>query len=170
MKKILLILALLSSSCSLTGRNLVQENNFELAGGSIGSVSWDDELELKRFSWYQEMTMVFDVLIGEITPDSKFYNWFSTSEKVSLKRCSKSYLALYYSSASEVISKKSFLKQVKEQGLDQFILNDFTSALKLHPQYISNSFQLYDVAVLCSKDNLASTFSFEFPNFKSVKF
>ncbi|ATH08834.1 hypothetical protein BIY24_13020 [Halobacteriovorax marinus] len=170
MKKIILLLAFLITSCSLTGRNLVQENEFELAGGSKGEKVWKDELKMKRISWYQEMTMVFDVLMGEVTESSPFYNWFSTSEKVSLKRCEKSYLAIYYSSASEVISKKSFLKQAKAQGYDQFILNDFTSALKLHPQYIANSFQLYDVAILCSTSSLNSPLKVEFPNFSTISF
>lgn len=170
MKIIILLTSIFLMSCSLTGRNIVQQNDFEIAGGSVGDKSWEDELKLKRTSWYQEMTMVFDVLYGEITPDSAFYKWFSTSEKVSLKRCSNSYLTLYYSSASDVISKSDFVKQASEQGYDLFTMNDFSKALKLHPQYISNSFQLYNIAILCTKSNLGTNLKVEFPNFRPVTF
>ncbi|WP_372654001.1 hypothetical protein [Halobacteriovorax sp.] len=168
MKKIILLIAILTSSCSLTGRNIVQENDFELTGGSVGEKIWKDDLELKRISWYQEMTMVFDVLLGEISEESPFYNWFSTSEKVSLKQCSNSYLALYYSSSSNVITKRSFLKQAKDQGYDQFVMNNFASALKLHPQYVTNSFQLYDVAILCSKSKREGPLRIEFANYRTI--
>ncbi len=169
MKKLILLFAfLLTTSCSLTGRNIVQENDFELTGGSVGEKVWKNDLKLKRISWYQEMTMVFDVLLGEISNESPFYNWFSTSEKISLKQCSKSYLALYYSSSSDVISKKRFLKQVKLQGYEQFIMNDFQSALRLHPQYVSNSFQLYDVAILCAKSEIEGPLKLEFPNYRTI--
>ncbi len=170
MKKTILLVLLLTTSCSLTGRNIVQVNDFELAGGSVGNSSWKDELKLKRISWYQEMTMVFDVLLGEVTPNSPFYDWFSTSEKVSLKSCSKSYLALYYSSASEVISKNNFIKQASSQGFEKYVMNEFAGALRLHPQYITNSFQLYDIAIFCSKSNLGNSLKVEFPNFKTISF
>jgi hypothetical protein len=167
--KILAILAiLLTSSCALTGKNLVQTEDFEIYGGAVSGHEWDEVLTFKRASWYLEMTMIFDVLYSELNKDSKFYNWFSTSEKVTLKKCRKSYITLFYAKNSDRVSKQDFLKQAKATGLDQIIVNDFKKAFKLHPQYIANSFQLYDVSVFCRRDNREVPLKIEFPNFRPV--
>jgi hypothetical protein len=167
-KLIFLIISLLISSCALTGRNLIQTEDFELYGGATSGNRWDEQLVFKRASWYLEMTMIFDVLYTEISPDSKFYNWFSTSEKVTLKKCKRSYLTLFYAKDSDRVSKGDFLKQTKSTGLDQIVVNDFAKAFKLHPQYIANSFQLYDISIFCKRDGKVTPLTIEFPNFDPV--
>lgn len=169
MKKLLiLLLSLLISSCALTGKNLIQREDFELYGGATSGNRWDEQLVFKRASWYLEMTMIFDVLYAEITPESKFYNWFSTAEKVTLKKCEKSFLTIFYAKDSDRVSKSDFLKQARSTGLDQIVVNTFSKAFKLHPQYIANSFQLYDISIFCRRDQKQTPLKIEFPNFDPV--
>lgn len=168
MKKIYISILLLLSSCALTGKNLVQTEDFEVYGGAVSGHKWDEVLIFKRASWYLEMTMIFDVLYAELDRDSKFYNWFSTSEKVSLKKCNKAFVTLFYAKNSDRVSKQDFLKQARSTGLDQIVVNDFEKGFKLHPQYIANSFQLYDISVFCRRDNREVPLKIEFPNFRPV--
>ncbi|OUR96342.1 hypothetical protein A9Q84_08275 [Halobacteriovorax marinus] len=169
MKSLILILSFALSSCSFTKRNLVQRDEFEIYGGSAHGKSWDDSLTLKRASWYLEMTMAFDLLVTEIDDSSEFFNWFSTSEKVAINKCKKSYLAIYYSNDNDYISKKDFLANVKKRGLDEIVVNGFVSAFRLHHQYVLNSFKLYKTSVLCSRDTTHKEFIIEFANYPSVK-
>ena len=165
---IIFLSLLFLSSCSLTGKNFIQTDDFKLYGGATSGDRWDEALVFKRASWYLEVTLIFDALYAEITPESKFYSWFSTAEKISLKKCEKSFLTLFYSKNSDRVSKNDFIAQAKSTGLDQIIVNDFKKALKLHPQYIANSFQLYDVSVFCRRDNATKPLKIEFPNFDPV--
>lgn len=169
MKSLILTLVLILSSCSFTKRNLIQKDKFEIYGGSAKGKKWDDVMILKRVSWYLEMTLAFDLMLTEIDNKSEFFNWFSTSEKVAINKCKKSYLAIYYSNDYDYISKQDFLGLVKKKGYDEIVVNGFIGAFRLHHQYVSNSFKLYKTSVFCSRDVTQEDFVIEFPNYSPVK-
>jgi len=165
--KLLIILVL--SSCSNMSKNMVQEGEFELVSGVFEEKKWDSTLRFKRLSWYQELNMLFDLLVVPVDANSPFSNWLSEDEKNDFSDCSSKFIALYYHLNTKKISRKSFEKQIKNQGFKNINLNHFKSNLSLHPDFTANHLRLYKLQGLCG---LKKVINVKFPGFsnKSLAF
>lgn len=172
MKKIVttFVLLLLLSSCSNLSKNFTKDGDFVLRGGTFQSSKWKDQLHFKRYSWYHEVTMLYDVILTRIDPRSPFYDWFSNSEKKSLATCSDAYVAFDYSLDSEKISQKMMQNDAKRSGYEKIALPSFKSHLKLHPDVEELSLQLYDVFGYCYKGEISNKNKIfvRFPGFNEV--
>lgn len=155
-------------SCSNMSKNLTKEGTLVMADGRYENESWGDDLEFKRFSWYQELSLIFELMLVEITDDSKFFQWFSISEKRVLESCRKQFLVLSYSLDSKRISQQILWAKAMEQGFENIVVPNFRSHLKLHPDYIPSNLNLYTTRVLCQKDQ-NQRLSLSFPGYSTIQ-
>jgi hypothetical protein len=95
--------------------------------------SWDETLSFKRMSWYHGMTLYFDGLIYKADPSSPFAKWFSDSEKEFFTKCESLLVTVAYSADPAKISHVNFREQMKLNGYDDVVLNNFSAYLKSHP-------------------------------------
>lgn len=162
-------LLFLTSCASNLSKNFIKEGSQSIRGGYSKNVKWDTRLEFKRYSWFHELTMMFDLMITDLDENSPFYNWLSEDEKADVAQCNRFQVALIYSLDDRRISKKDFLIQLEEQGHEQLLLSHFTSNFKLHPDLESMSLQLYDIYGFCKKGiDSKSEISVLFPSFSNL--
>jgi hypothetical protein len=163
------ILFLLGSCATNLSKNFIKEGNQVIKGGYSKNVKWDQRLEFKRYSWFHELTMMFDLMVVDLDENSPFYNWLSDDEKEDVKTCNRFQVALLYSLDDKRISKKDLLIQMEEQGHEQLLLSHFTSNFKLHPDLESMSLQLYDIYGFCKKGiDSKKEISVLFPGFPNL--
>ncbi len=147
-----LILAfLLLCSCSNLSKNTIYEGTFDVKSGVHQNVSWEDALVFKRTSWFQEATLLFDLMLVSVDSGSPFYHWFSSDEKSLLGQCEKNYVVLAYALNSKKLSNREFVAQAEDSGFEEIKLPSFKSHLSLHPVFTRQSLRLYKVYGLCQK-------------------
>ncbi len=172
MKFYLSLVFLILSSCSSYSLNKTKGSNFSLKGGVVGNKKWSDSLKFKRTSWYKGTTMFFDVSIASLDKNSPFLNWLSSAEVRERASCKHFYLVLSYAHDPELISNKSFLLKLIDQGYSRVSLNSFSKNLKLHPEfsYLFNNYSIYGIChpgPISIKKNKPSLMV-SFPGFTSI--
>lgn len=170
-KLMFLLFAFLAfTGCSNLSKNFIKSGDLTMKGGHFQNQSWRDEISFKRYSWFHEMTMVFDVLLARVPTSSPFYQWFSNPEKSTLNDCRDSYVVMTYHWDSKKVSKSDFLAEAEKAGYEKVDLKNFAAEMRLHPDFESLSLQLYSVFGLCRENNLVnnSTFFVNFPGFREV--
>ena len=55
-----IFLIVLISSCSILSKNMFRQGEIFFNGGRHLSESWRDKIQMKRFSWFQELSLSFD--------------------------------------------------------------------------------------------------------------
>ncbi|MGB0453814.1 MAG: hypothetical protein ACPGJV_08865 [Bacteriovoracaceae bacterium] len=150
-------------------QNLVKSGDFKLKSGQYGQNQWDSELEFKRFSWYSELTLIFDVFLSDFSEKNDFYNWFGESEKKAVNSCENPYIALSYHLDGKRFSKSQFYHQLREMKAEVIEVPQFSSNLRLHPDFEELSFNLYEAKLICSKGKLEQ-FKVRVPSYKAVPF
>lgn len=172
MRKLLttFVLLFIVSSCSNLSKNFTKNGDFTLRGGKFQNTQWNDLLVFDRYTWYHEVTMLYDLIVTRIDPRSPFYDWFSNGEKKTLAACSDAYVVIDYSLDSERISHKMMENDAKRAGYEKIALQSFKSHLKLHPDVEELSLQLYDISGFCYKGELSSREKIfvRFPGFNEV--
>ena len=138
-----------------------------ISGGYKDQLKWEDRLEFKRISWYQELSLVFDVLITPVSDTSPFQNWFSAGEKRMIAPCKDFYLVLTYALDEKKISEGTFRDQMAKLGYDQWALPDFSAYLVNHPDYERLAMKLYHLHGFCRVSEKAEQgpLVIRFPNF-----
>lgn len=132
-------------------KNMVKEGTFNLRGGVQGEKKWEESHVFDRMSWYQELTLYFDIIYSQIEANSPFYNWFSESERRRTRKCQELFVVISYSLDSNKISSKDFMEQLSQQGYKEISLTNFEKNLRLHPDYGELSFNLYKIHGFCKK-------------------
>lgn len=166
---LLLISFTLLTSCSNLSKNFVKTGEFELRSGKANDKEWDDDLLFKRFSWYKELTLVFDLLIVKVDENSPYYNWFSEGEKKAMKKCKQSYVAVSYFQDGRRISVKDMYNQFEALSHSRFAMPGFRANLKMHPDYEILRLQLYKVDGFCQESFQDNPLKLAFPGFNSVE-
>ena len=155
-------------SCSTMTKNLHLDGELTLSGGRSGTKTWDDELVLKRSSWFKELTMYYDILYTHIDETSPFYNWFSLEEKATLQECVDIIVLSAYAFRPRDISKTMFRMEMAKYGYESFTLNTFEKNIRMHPDYARFQMGVYSTYAFCRKGIKAEKISIEFPGFKEV--
>lgn len=172
--KFILILAMivLGACASYKSYNQTTTGHVVLRGGIYQKETWDDSLEFKRMSWYHGMTLYFDALLYKADPTSPFTNWFSPTEKEFFAKCESLVVTVAYSADPSKISHVSFREQMKLNGYDDVVLNNFASYLKTHPSAQDWRLVNYKIMGFCKRSpsrlgtpNLA----INFPSFKYLE-
>jgi hypothetical protein len=169
-----LLFSILLMGCSSQSKNFTKDGQLKLRGGVYGSEQWSQSLAFERYSWFHELTLLFDVLIVKGDQLGPFDSWLSASELSQSRNCEEFNIVLVYGSDSDKISEHTFFEQTRLYGYDRQHIADFGSHLKLHPDFERLSLQLYKPYGLCKK-NLAfdsastpTTLRLNFPGFKEV--
>jgi hypothetical protein len=172
--KIILILAMiaLGACASYKSYNQTTTGRVVLRGGIFQKETWDDSLEFKRMSWYHGMTLYFDALLYKADPNSPFTNWFSPIEKEFFAKCESLVVTVAYSADPAKISHVNFREQMKLNGYDDVVVNNFSSYLKTHPSAQDWRLLNYKIMGYCKRapsrlgtPNLA----INFPSFKYLE-
>ena len=156
-------------SCSNFSTNLVRRGELPLKGGRYGNQEWNQVLPFKRLSWYQGMTLVFDLLYTKVEQGSPFYRWFSQSERETLEQCQDHYVVMSYELDSQNISRRKFLNKVEKFGHRRIYLGHFERYIQTHPGGESLSLSLYRTYGLCSRRHQKNDVILDFPGFKQVR-
>lgn len=173
MHKLLFLTLLIFANCSSNlSHNKVAVSYADFPGGRNGSMSWEDNLQFKRFSWYRGVTLSYDALMYRVQPESKFVNWFSKDEKELLKRCKDLIITIKYSARHSNIKHSDFNVHMLEKGFERVSINRFVSSIKAHPAFETWNLQQYKVRGYCNKTQQLSNFIINFPSFPEaiVKF
>jgi hypothetical protein len=172
MKFLVLLLLGLIGCASYKSYNQTTTGKVLLRGGIYQKESWDDSLIFKRMSWYHGMTLYFDAMIYRADPESPFAKWFSASEKEFFTKCEKLLVTVAYSADPSKISHVSFREQMKLNGYDDVVINNFSSFLKSHPSSTEWRMLNYKVMGYCKRapSRLGTTnLAINFPSFKYLE-
>ncbi|MCO4795188.1 MAG: hypothetical protein KC493_15835 [Bacteriovoracaceae bacterium] len=144
------------ASCSNLSKNFTKKGDFYLRGGHFQNSKWSKSLKFDRYTWYHEVTMLYDMMLTKVDSDSPFYDWFSNSEKKLLASCTDFYLMLDYSLDSKKVSKKMVENDAKRSGFQKIVLRDFEKHLLNHPDVEELSLQLYETSGLCYRGEISN--------------
>jgi hypothetical protein len=171
MKLFFLMVVLFSACASYKSYNQTTTGKVVLRGGIYHTQSWDDSLIFNRMSWYHGMTLYYDALFYKADPDSPFANWFSPVEKEYFTKCENLIVTVAYSADPSKISHVNFREQMKLNGYDDVVLNNFSSYLKSHPSASDWRMQNYKVLGYCKRSPTrlgTDKLVINFPSFKHL--
>ncbi len=143
-----------------------------LRGGIYQKESWDDTLNMNRMSWYHGVTLYYDAVFWNANLDSPFAKWFSPTEKEFFTKCETFLVTAGYSADPAKISHVNFREQMKLNGYDDVVLNNFSSYLKSHPSASDWRLQNYKIMGYCKRSpsrlNTANV-AINFPGFRHLE-
>ncbi len=153
MKKLLLfgLISLIAGCATYKTYNQTDTGRVKIRGGVYKELTWDDSMMFKRMSWYHGMTLYFDTLVYHADPASPFSNWFSATEKEYFNKCEKLIVTVNYSADPTKISHVDFREQMRLNGYDDVVVNDFASALRNHPDNSNWSLKNYKILGFCKR-------------------
>jgi len=166
---IIIFISLQFVACSHYSNYFQKSGNLSLSGGRFGNLSWNDDLNFDRHSWFKELNMYFDILSTRFEPKSGFKHWLSVSEINSLRDCKSSGILLYFDSDNPITSSTDFKNQLKNQGLEVIESNNFKKYLISHPDVLNLGLVDYSINLICNNGS-KSLFTVIFPGFREVKF
>lgn len=169
---LVLLLVVLAGCASYKTYNQTTTGKVILRGGIHQKESWSNSLDFKRMSWYHGMTLYFDALLWKADLDSPFSKWFSASEKEFFTKCEHFLVTASYSADPAKISHVNFREQMKLNGYDDVVLNNFASFLKSHPSATDWRLQNYKVMGYCKRSPSRlgiSNLGINFPSFKQLE-
>lgn len=173
MKSVSLLLLLAVVGCAAyKSYNQTTKGRVFLRGGVYQQESWDKALTLKRASWYHGVTLYFDALFWKADLDSPFSKWFSASEKEFFTKCEQFIITAAYSADPSKISHVTFREQMKLNGYDDVVINQFASYLKSHPSAPDWRLQNYKILGYCKRSPTrldTSNLVINFPSFKELQ-
>ena len=117
------------------------------------------------------MTLQFDIIEGQLTPQSGFNFWFSKSELADVQKCSDFRVLLAYSLDTKALPYSLVNEQIEAAGYKKIDLIEFKKHFMQHPDAEMNSMRLYQLYGICKKVNDRKALIFNFPGFseKSIK-
>lgn len=156
--------------CSNLSKNFVKKGEFSIDGGSYKGSSWDEPLYFDRFSWHQELTLMYDLMLTRLDNKSPYNKWFSSKEMELVDSCHDFYIAISYALDAKKISTGMLLDQVKRYGYQQVLIPNFEKNVMLHPNYEKSALKLYEIYGLCRKTSLDKSVAptVLFPNFEEI--
>ena len=167
MKKtfILLLTLLTFASCANLSKNSIKEGPFLVRNGTAGDKVWKENLNLKRVSWYHELTLQFDLMLGSIEPQSSFNFWFSKDELDMIGKCGDFKIILAYSQDTKIIPYSYLNEQLDHSGYKKMELISFKKQFLQHPDSEMNSLRLYQVYGICRPEKTDKPLILNFPGF-----
>ena len=165
-KKIILLIALLTlASCANLSKNTVKEGPFIVKNGTAGDKIWKENLNFTRVSWYHELTLQFDLMLGDIAPQSSFNFWFSKDELDMIAKCGDFRIVLAYSQDTKIIPYSYLNEQLDRSGYKKIELISFKKQFIQHPDAEMNSLRLYQLYGICRPEKNDKPLIFNFPGF-----
>lgn len=160
-----LLFLILFSSCSNLSKNSVGDGTFIVRNGTAGDKVWNESLVLKRVSWYHELTLQFDLMIGNINPQSGFNFWFSKEELADVMKCSDFRIVMAYSLDTKIIPYSYLNEQLEYAGFKKIDLISFKKHILQHPDSEMQSLRLYQIYGACRDGQNLKPLIFNFPGY-----
>lgn len=165
-KTSLLFLVLLTfASCANLSKNTIKEGPFLVKNGTAGDKTWKENLNLTRVSWYHELTLQFDLMLGAIGPQSSFNFWFSKDELEMIGKCGDFKIVLAYSQDTKIIPYSYLNEQLDNSGYKKIELVSFKKQFVQHPDAEMNSLRLYQLFGICRSEKSDKPLILNFPGF-----
>lgn len=154
---------LLSCSVNKTRRNFIT-GEVIIDGGSYQNLTWKEQLKFKRYTWFNEASMKYDILLTQVTNSSKFATWMGR-DRSKLLNCRKLMIGLIYTDHNSAFSKPHIVSQFEKTGYSDLILVDFNTHLKSHHSYRDWKLSEYKVVGFCKKDENTNVVKIDIPGF-----
>jgi hypothetical protein len=169
--RLALILSLLGCSAVSKTRkeNQIQFGSVRYFGGVAKNEKWNDILEFQRVSWYQNLTLFYDVLAVELKTTSPFSKWLSEREVKEISQCSKFLVLMLYSTIPVKIAHSDFYTQVEAQGWKKIYIDDFGKSISTHPTHGDWRLQNYKVIGICHQSMNVGHIDLSFPSFNTIQ-
>jgi hypothetical protein len=165
----LILITQLATSCGSLSQNFIKTGKLKLNGGMQEKAKWNDSIIFDRYSWFHELTLIYEVMIADYKLKSPFSNWFSRSQKISISECNSFKILMIYTLNSAKISKRAAMSSLEREGYKQIAISDFKDSLRLHPDVENLSLQLYDIYGYCKKSpRLGSPIAINVPSYPEV--
>jgi hypothetical protein len=146
------MLTLLLAGCSAYKTyNKTTTGKVVLRGGTYKLDEWDDSLVFRRMSWYHGVSLYYDALVYKADPESPFTKWFSAAEKEYFAKCESLVVSVNYSADPSKISHVNFREQMRLNGYDDVVINNFSQFLKTHPNGQDWRIMNYKVVGYCKR-------------------
>ncbi|WP_408097471.1 hypothetical protein ACJVC5_00770 [Peredibacter sp. HCB2-198] len=173
MKFFLMAMLVVFSGCAAyKNYNQSTKGKVVIRGGIYQKEAWEDLLVFQRMSWYHGVTLYYDALFYKADLNSPFSKWFSASEKEFFTKCESFLVTVGYSADPTKISHVNFREQMKLNGYDDVIINNFASYLRTHPSAAEWRFQNYKLMGFCKRSpSRLSTpnLAINFPSFRHLE-
>ena len=166
------LLVFLMSCASNKSYNQTTTGRITFFGGSFKKETWDEGLKMRRMSWYHGMTLYYDVILWKADEESPFSRWFSVSEREFFTRCESLLVTAGYSADPSIISHVNFREQMKLNGYDDVVINNFASYLKSHPSAPDWRLQNYKIMGYCKRSPTRMStqkLAINFPSFEQLE-
>ncbi|MBL6990823.1 MAG: hypothetical protein ISR65_13645 [Bacteriovoracaceae bacterium] len=156
MRKLLFYLTIVTllATCSHSSKHSIQKGTFTLDGSVYNEQHISKDLSFNVTSWYQELTLLFEVQLSRINHDSPFFKWFSSYEQKIVRSCTDFLFTLSYSLNPRKISQEMFLKQMDKNGYQKILIPQFMAVFKMHPEFDKRALGLYKAYGLCKKSKI----------------
>ena len=141
------------TSCSSLSVSTVKESNYTIAEGRLGNDIWQEDLVFKRFSWFYELTLLYDFYIAEVPKESNYRRWLTAGESVSSNNCKRFYVAAVYAARDNRVNQNDLWKQFDTKRVQFTNVNGFYEHLSFSENFLTNSFNLYRFWGICVKSN-----------------
>lgn len=164
MKKLIFSILFLVS-CSNLSKNTIESGKFYVRNGVQAERTWKEDLSFDRFSWYHELSLQFEIMIGEISPQSGFNFWFSKDELDFMSKCTHPQIMIAYSIDTAIIPYSTLNDQLEKNGVNKIELLEFKKNLNAHPDSSGNSLKNYRAFGLCRKNGNLNPIKITFPGF-----
>ncbi len=171
MKKLIIIYSFIFISligCSNLTQNLIRKGEFTIYRGVFEDKFWNTKLRFYRLSWYRELSLFFELLIVNIPKGSPFNNWFSESEKDTVKNCTTFFVTIAYSMDHKKISQRMFINEMEANDLEEVAIVTFAKNLELHPDFDKSALGQYRIRGFCSKTKEINKIYINFPGFNKT--
>lgn len=156
------------TSCSNLSKNTIESGNLPIRNGVHAANVWKEDLNLKRYSWYHELNLQVELLVGTISAQSGFNFWLSKEELEAFNSCKDARFVLAYSLDTKLIPYSSIYEQIEKNGFNRFEVLEFKRNLIQHPDSVMNSFKLYHVFGICRKSNELAEIKISFPGYSEL--
>lgn len=164
------MLLIFTISCSSVNRSRKDVATYTLAlnGGVFHKKEWNDKLIFKRYSWYAETILQYDILLAKLDADSNFAMWMEAG-KYKMENCQEFYIGLFYAKTGAAFSTSYLLGQIEQQQTKANILPDFSKHLEAHPNLRDWRLDGHKVLGLCRNDINKKPYVIEIPGFETFK-
>lgn len=164
----LLVTFVFAIGCSNLTKNMTKNGSFVVRNGTYADKTWKENIVFERYSWFQEMSLQYDIMIARIAPNSSFNFWFSADELKEVNECADFRLLMLYTLDSKKIAHSSFFEQAEAANFSRLEIMTFKKQLLMHPDSTENSLNLYQVYGLCKKTKDLKPIMVNFPSFQEV--
>lgn len=148
--KLLIILLLTSivSCASNQSRRPVFRSEVVLKGGDYQDKNWKEKIVFKRISWFQDATLMQEILVADLKKGSPFEAWLG-GQKLEYDRCNQFFVSLLYADINASPKENHLSAELKGNKLSEQAILDFSRQLKAHPAFVDYKLQSHKIVGWC---------------------